>query len=297
MKKQEQGHTKERAGRNRTLVVLPEERDTLKGLVKEMHTFDATRWENTIVNADLLEIIDLIPDGIADLIIIDPPYNLSKDFNGWSFSAISSEKYAEYLRTWFHKVCDKLKPGGSLYMCGDWKCTSALQTVVEERLTVLNRITWQREKGRGARNNWKNWRTDFFAKLPLGYRGGEFIFAASTVETYLQTMSDDNNNPVFYQATGLEVNDGDAQNPNGRFFGRNISLVEPDILPDFDTASANDIVGIYWQPEEYMVNENFGFTMLRYFDQETNEWVDKALTVVDGKVLNPAGIYLIAKGT
>lgn len=146
-------------------------------------------------------------------------------------------------------------------------------------------------------NNWKNWRTDFFAKLPLGYRGGEFIFAASTVETYLQTMSDDNNNPVFYQATGLEVNDGDAANPNGRFFGRNISLVEPDILPDFDTASANDIIGIYWQPEEYMVNENFGFTMLRYFDQETNEWVDKALTVVDGKVLNPAGIYLIAKGT
>ena len=146
-------------------------------------------------------------------------------------------------------------------------------------------------------NNWKNWRTDFFAKLPLGYRGGEFIFAASTVETYLQTMSDDNNNPVFYQATGLEVNDGDAANPNGRFFGRNISLVEPDILPDFDTASASDIIGIYWQPEEYMVNENFGFTMLRYFDQETNEWVDKALTVVDGKVLNPAGIYLIAKGT
>ncbi len=171
MKKQEQGHTKERAGRNRTLVVLPEERDTLKGLVKEMHTFDATRWENTIVNADLLEIIDLIPDGIADLIIIDPPYNLSKDFNGWSFSAISSEKYAEYLRTWFHKVCDKLKPGGSLYMCGDWKCTSALQTVVEERLTVLNRITWQREKGRGAKSNWKNSMEDiwFAVKDPNYY--------------------------------------------------------------------------------------------------------------------------------
>lgn len=146
-------------------------------------------------------------------------------------------------------------------------------------------------------SNWKDWRKDFFAKLPLGYRGGEFIFAASTVETYLQTMSDDNNNPVFYQATGLEVNDGDAANPNGRFFGRNISLVEPDILPDFDTASANDIIGIYWQPEEYMVNENFGFTMLRYFDHETNEWIDKALTVVDGKTLNPAGFYLIAKGT
>lgn len=146
-------------------------------------------------------------------------------------------------------------------------------------------------------SNWKDWRKDFFAKLPLGYRSGEFIFANSTVETYLQTMSDDNNNPVFYQTTGLVVEDGDAAEPRGRFFGREIALVEPDILPDFDTANANDVIGIYWQPEEYMVNENFGFTMIRYFDQETNEWVDKALTVADGKVLNPAGYVLIKKGT
>ena len=146
-------------------------------------------------------------------------------------------------------------------------------------------------------SNWKDWRKDFFAQLPLGYRSGEFIFANSTVETYLQTMSDDNNNPVFYQAPGLVVEDGDAAEPRGRFFGREISLVEPDILPDFDTANANDVIGIYWQPEEYMVNENFGFTMIRYFDQETNEWVDKALTVVDGKVLNPAGYVLIKKGS
>ena len=146
-------------------------------------------------------------------------------------------------------------------------------------------------------SNWKDWRKDFFATLPLGYRSGEFIFANSTVETYLQTMSDDNNNPVFYQATGLVVEDGDAAEPRGRFFGREISLVEPDILPDFDTANANDVIGIYWQPEEYMVNENFGFTMIRYFDQETNEWVDKAITVVDGKVVNPAGYVLIKKGT
>ena len=145
-------------------------------------------------------------------------------------------------------------------------------------------------------SNWKDWRKDFFAKLPLGYRGGEFIFAASTVEAYLATMSDDNNNPVFYQATGLVVNDGDAQNPNGRFFGREISLVEPDILPDFDTADTNAVIGIYWQPEEYMINENFGFTMRRYYDEETNEWVDKALTVADGKVVNPSGYVLIKKG-
>jgi HK97 family phage major capsid protein len=145
-------------------------------------------------------------------------------------------------------------------------------------------------------NNWTAWRKKFFSKLPLGYRGGEFIFTVSTVDAYLETIADANNNPIFNQATGLVVNDGDATNPNGRFFGRNISLVEPDIIADFDTASAGDVIGIYWQPEEYAINENFGFTMRRYFDEETNEWVDKALVVVDGKVVNPTGFYKIIKG-
>ena len=145
-------------------------------------------------------------------------------------------------------------------------------------------------------SDWTQWRKRFFASLPLGYRAGEFIFAASTVDAYLETMADSNNNPIFRQATGLEVNDGDAVNPNGRFFGREVSLVEPDIIADFDSASASDVVGIYWQTEEYAINENFGFTMRRYYDEETNEWVDKALCVVDGKVLNPNGIVKIIKG-
>lgn len=145
-------------------------------------------------------------------------------------------------------------------------------------------------------NDWTKWRKNFFSQLPLGYRAGEFIFPLSTVESYLETMADANNNPIFRQATGLEVNDGDAVNPNGRFFGRDISLVEPDIIADFDTANQGDVIGIYWQPNEYAINENFGFTMRRYFDDEENEWVDKALVVVDGKVLNPTGFYLIKKG-
>lgn len=145
-------------------------------------------------------------------------------------------------------------------------------------------------------NNWTAWRKKFFSKLPLGYRAGEFIFASSTVESYLETMADSNNNPIFRQAAGLETKDGDGRFPDGRFFGRNISLVEPDILADFDTASQGDVIGIFWQPEEYAINESFGFTMRRYFDEETNEYVDKALVVVDGKVLNPTGYYKILKG-
>ena len=144
-------------------------------------------------------------------------------------------------------------------------------------------------------SNWTAWRKNFFAKLPLGYREGEFIFPLSTVETYLETMADSNNNPIFRQATGLEVNDGDSRNPNGRFFGRDISLVEPTILPDFDSAQAGDVIGIFWQPEEYAINTNMAFGMRRWFDEDRNEWVNKMLTVVDGKVLNPCGYYLITK--
>lgn len=144
-------------------------------------------------------------------------------------------------------------------------------------------------------SDWTQWRKRFFANLPLGYRYGEFIFSSATVDAYLETMADGNNNPIFRQATGLEVNDGDSRDPNGRFFGRSVSLVEPNILPDFATASSNDVIGIFWQPDEYAVNENFGFMMRRYFDERSNKWINKALAVVDGKVLNPAGIYLITK--
>lgn len=166
-----------------------------------------------------------------------------------------------------------------------------------QMLGILNdpRVTNVVEMTAADMADWKKWRKNFFAKLPLGYRDGEFIFPLSTVDTYLETMSDANGNPIFRQASGLEVNDGDARYPNGRFFGREINLVEPDILPDFDEANEGDVVGVFGQLTEYAVNENFGFTMRRYFDEETNEWVDKALVVVDGKVLNPEGFVLIKK--
>lgn len=146
-------------------------------------------------------------------------------------------------------------------------------------------------------NDWTKWRKKFFSKLPLGYRSGDFIFPLSTVESYLETMADSNNNPVFRQATGLEMGDGDAAAPYGRFFGRTIDVVEPDVIADFDDASNNDVVGIFWQPEAYAINSNMEFGMKRYFDEETNEWVNKMLVIVDGKLVNPAGIWLIKKSS
>lgn len=166
-----------------------------------------------------------------------------------------------------------------------------------QMLGILNdpRVTNSVEMTAAEFNNWTAWRKKFFAKLPLGYRAGEFIFPLATVDSYLETMADANNNPIFRQATGLEVNDGDAINPNGTFFGRAISLVEPDVIPDFDTASDGDVVGIFWQPDQYAINSNMDMAMKRYFDDETNKWVNKLLTIVDGRVLNPKGFVLIKK--
>lgn len=160
---------------------------------------------------------------------------------------------------------------------------------------VMNQVGHIIELSASDINNWTAWRKQFFAKLPLGYRAGEFIFPIATVDAYLETMADANNNPIFRQATGLEVNDGDAVNPNGRFFGREVSLVEPDIITDFDSASSGDVIGIFWQPDEYAINTNMAFGMRRWFDEDRNEWVNKMLTVVDGKVLNPRGFYVFKK--
>lgn len=163
---------KERAANNRTLTLEPEEVESLKSrLLTESNISAETDIVNRTLNGDILKMLEFVPDGFADLIIIDPPYNLSKNFNGMKFASRSQEGYDEYLATWFPAVCKKLKSNGSLYICGDWKCTSSLQRAVERELTVLNRITWQREKGRGAKSNWKNGMEDiwFAVKNPDDY--------------------------------------------------------------------------------------------------------------------------------
>lgn len=160
-----------RAPRNRTLRVSDTEAETLRPLISSLDILASGFRDDMIVNADLFDCLDLIPDGYFDLIIIDPPYNLNKDFNGRKFNAMKADDYDAFLRSWFYKVCDKLSDCGSLYMCGDWKCSSAMQRVVSERLSVINRISWQREKGRGASANWKNGMEDiwFAVKNPKRY--------------------------------------------------------------------------------------------------------------------------------
>ncbi len=158
-----------KAKNNRTITVDDSEKKVLMDMISTDLQMEMPPF--AIVNADLFAVLDKVPDGFANLIIIDPPYNLRKDFAGSTFSAMSSSSYEEYLRSWLPAVCRKLAHNGSLYMCGDWHCSSSMQRVLEENLTVINRITWQREKGRGAKHNWKNAMEDiwFAVKNPDDY--------------------------------------------------------------------------------------------------------------------------------
>ncbi|MBO4749079.1 MAG: site-specific DNA-methyltransferase [Lachnospiraceae bacterium] len=125
---------------------------------------------NQILLGDSLKVMEQLPRGFADLLIVDPPYNLAKDYHGNQFQPKSFEQYREYTLAWLEKALPLLKPTASIYVCCDWKSSLIIGEVLHERLRVRNRITWQREKGRGASANWKNGMEDvWFATLGNAY--------------------------------------------------------------------------------------------------------------------------------
>ncbi|MDR2034889.1 MAG: site-specific DNA-methyltransferase [Helicobacteraceae bacterium] len=111
---------------------------------------------NKTINGDTFKIMEKLPKKFVDLLIVDPPYNLSKDYNGSKFKKTDDESYAKYTEQWLKLVAPLLKDEASVYICCDWKTSVVIGRVLPKYLNVRNRITWQREKGRGAKENWKN---------------------------------------------------------------------------------------------------------------------------------------------
>ena len=160
-----------RAPRNQTLTLTEEQYVQLQKRL-DVPTFPlmAADLENRVFNCDLFDVLDTLPECFVDLMIIDPPYNLTKEFNGLKFNKRNNEAYIDYLEEWFPRLIKTLKPTASVYLCGDWKCSAAEFTVLDKYLTVQNRIVWQREKGRGAKRNWKNCSEDvWFATVSDSY--------------------------------------------------------------------------------------------------------------------------------
>ncbi|MBS1456201.1 MAG: site-specific DNA-methyltransferase [Clostridia bacterium] len=105
---------------------------------------------------DTLCTLGFLPEKSVDLLIADPYYNLDKSFHGNKFSKLKGSEYAEYTESWIKKIIPLLKPTASVYVCCDWQSSMQIGIVLGKYFNVINRITWQREKGRGARKNWKN---------------------------------------------------------------------------------------------------------------------------------------------
>lgn len=148
---------KQRAARNRTISLTETETDLYLSkcvcLTKASTLSDIT---DTIIHGDALNVIDYLPPACVDLLIVDPPYNLNKTYSNTAFKQMSNTEYATFTENWILKVKHVLKNTASVYVCCDWRSSLIIGAMLQRHFTVQNRITWQREKGRGAMRNWKN---------------------------------------------------------------------------------------------------------------------------------------------
>lgn len=161
---------KQRAKLNRTITLTDSEREVLRQQLVYMPVEAGTDLLNRIVCADMFEAIQYIPRQSVDLLFVDPPYNLNKKFHNNSFTKMELDQYTQWMDSWFKLLLPTLKPKASVYVCGDWRCSPAIYEVLSSYLYVHNRITWEREKGRGSSKNWKNASEDiWFATVSRDY--------------------------------------------------------------------------------------------------------------------------------
>lgn len=152
-----------KAERNKTIdFSLEEGKEYLDRCIVLDTEKDFSNIVNKTILGDTLQSIKYIPNNSIDLIIADPPYNLDKDFGGNKFKRMSYDEYEEYTEKWLLAVLPLMKENASIYICCDWQSSGPIEKVLKKHLTVRNRITWQREKGRGAQTNWKNGMEDIW---------------------------------------------------------------------------------------------------------------------------------------
>ncbi len=153
----EKSSKKKRAPRNRTLDLSENEIEVYrKNLIYAENQINTKNYLNKIICGDSFVVLKKLPAKSFDLLFADPPYNLTKDFGTNSFKQTSLEAYEIWLDSWLQDCARLLKETASVYICGDWRSASAIQRIGMKYFTLQNRITWEREKGRGARRNWKN---------------------------------------------------------------------------------------------------------------------------------------------
>ncbi len=176
--------TKSRAPRNRTLDLSKQESEFFRKRLIYSED-DLLNCRNKTICGDAFEVLKKLPKNEFDLLFADPPYNLTKNFGTNAFKEISLDEYELWLDSWLKDCVRLLKPTASVYICGDWRSASAIQRVGMNYFKLRNRITWEREKGRGARANWKNAAEDiwFFTV------SDRFVFNLENVKTKRRVLA------------------------------------------------------------------------------------------------------------
>jgi len=170
---------KEKAGRNRTIDLNETELEIYrKKLLHLSRVATEQEVENRTICQDTLEALPYLPDSFVDLCFVDPPYNLTKTFNKSSFKQRDLDEYGEWVESWVKQLPRLLKPTASIYVCCDWRSSSVVHLVLEKYFSVRNRITWEREKGRGAKKNWKNCLEDIW----FCTAGNDYYFDVDSVK-------------------------------------------------------------------------------------------------------------------
>ena len=165
-----------KSSRNKTIVLTPQEE---KFYLDKCLSGSSSISFNSTINDDLFAVVDKIPRNSIDLVVVDPPYNLSKDFGTVKFKQTSDQPYYLYTKRWLEAIKPLMKKNASIYVCCDWKSTAQVYQALSELFYVRNRITWQREKGRGAKDNWKNGLEDiWYATVAKN----DFYFDVDTVK-------------------------------------------------------------------------------------------------------------------
>ena len=150
------GIKKEHAGRNRTIYLSQEEEQTYLNRCLRINELSGNNFLDNLIYDDCFNVFPGLPDNFVDLLIVDPPYNLDKTFSTSTFHKMNSESYEDFTRKWIKGLQHTLKKTASIYVCCDWKTSILIAKLLGDFFIIQNRITWQREKGRGALSNWKN---------------------------------------------------------------------------------------------------------------------------------------------
>jgi site-specific DNA-methyltransferase (adenine-specific) len=221
---------KTRAPRNRTIALTKTDVSAYaKELVRITSPAVPARLENKIANQDIFSLLDFLPKKFVDLLILDPPYNLDKTFKSTAFRKKSTAEYAGWFEDWFVRLLPTLKNTASVYVCCEWLTSTAVHLVLEKYLNVRNRITWEREKGRGAKRNWKNASEDiWFATVSDNYTFN--VDAVKLKRRVIAPYTDSTGTPKNWQTT-----------PRGRFRITHPSNLWNDITVPFWSMPENTV--------------------------------------------------------